>query len=390
LPHEVSRSPNPDRIVFVLPHFGVGGAEKQLANLITHRPRVANEIDVHTVTFLPPTSEYVVERFQTAGARNTLIDRSAMAFPSFFFQLYRTLRRLNPVIVSTILDSSVGAWGRLAALLAGVPLIVHSDRALAPEGSRVHFLLRPHLDRRTDLFLPNAHAVADRLVKDGVKRERIRVIPNGVDLEAFDPSKVLSNRGALGVPKDAVVLGYLGRFASVKRLDILMSSLQLLDLADRPDRVILAGDGPTMSSVREAVLRDPWLEENCVFLGTIDSTPEFLATIDYLVLPSESEGLPNVVLEAMAMQKPVVSTRVSDVPIILGDTGFIAEPSNADSLANAILSMQKLGPRGRADLGRKGRVRVESEYSMEVAANRFWAAHLDLIEDYLRGRRTTR
>jgi len=388
LPNEVSRGPNTDRIVFVLPHYGVGGAEKQLANLIAHRPRVASGIDVHTITFLPPTSEHVVERFDKAGAKNTLVDRSTLAFPSFFFELLRTLRRLKPVLVSTILESSVGAWGRLAALLAGVPLIVHSDRQLNPEGTRAHFLLRPFLDRRTDLFLPNAHAVADRLINSGVKRERIRVMPNGVDLGVFDPSTVLGNRETLGVPRDAVVLGYLGRFASMKRLDILMSSLQLLDLADRPNRVILAGDGPTMASVKEIVNGDPWLKENCVFLGTIDSTPEFLATIDYLVLPSESEGLPNVILEAMAMRKPVVATRVSDIPIMMGDTGFIAEPSDAHSLANAILSMQELGPRGRADLGHKARGRIESEYSMEVAASRFWAAHLDLIAGYRRGRET--
>lgn len=375
----MTRRADPNRIVFVLPHYGVGGAEKQLANLILHRPPSAKSMDVHVITFLPTASSDVESRFETAGAVNTLIDRSSQSFPMFFVQLVRALRALRPVLVSTILDSSVGAWGRLAAVLTGVPLIVHSDRLLATEGSRVHYLLRPYLDKRTDRFLPNATAIADRLVAAGVPRARIEVMPNGVDLAMFDPSTTSSNRTMLGIPEDAVVLGYLGRFAPFKRVDLLIEALSRLDPMDRPDFVVLAGDGPTMPNVQDAVSNDPWFKAHCKFLGTINDIPSFLATIDYLVLPSESEGLPNVVLEAMAMKRPVVSTRVSDVPILIGDTGFIVEPSDADALASAILAMQSLGPSGRNELGNQARKRIERGYSIEVASRRFWDAHTDLI-----------
>lgn len=376
----MSRRRDPNQITFVLPHYGVGGAEKQLANLIRHRPPEAASMDIRTVTFLPTSSPEVEAMFERAGAVNTLVDRSTLSFPRFFLRLLSVMREQNPMLVSTFLDSSVGAWGRLAALLTGVPLIVQSDRLLATEGTRAHYLLRPHLDRRTDRFLPNATAIAERLVNDGVPHEKIVVMPNGVDLEVFDPVRVEGLRTEFGIPDGAVVLGYLGRFAPFKRVDLLLEALARLDEADRPDYVLLAGDGPTMPQARAIVEGDEWLKSATRFLGTIDDTPRYLATLDYLVLPSESEGLPNVVLEAMAMGKPVISTAVSDVPRLVGEAGFIVKPSDLHELQGAIRSMQSLTAAEREQLGQLARTRIEKEYSIEVAAKRFWDAHLGLVE----------
>lgn len=366
-------------ILFVLSDYGVGGAEKQLANLIANRPASARNVAVQTITFLAPTSPHVASSFESAGAINTLIDRSSMSFPVFLWRLIATIRRVRPVLVCTILNSSVGAWGRLAALVAGVPLIAHSDRQLEDEGTRAHLMLRPHLDRRTDLFLPNAHAIAQKLKARGVAADRIEVVPNGVNTRIFEKGLTSGMRSELGIGDGEVVLGFLGRFASVKRLDVLVTALNRLPEGLRPDRVLLAGDGPCMGSVRQDILHTPWLADRTHLLGSIDSTPEFLAAIDYLVLSSDSEGLPNVVLESMSMSKPVVSTRVSDVPLLIGDTGFLAEPGDPDSLASAIAEMQSTGHTGRKVLGERARQRIEEGYSMEVAAQKFWSALLTLV-----------
>jgi len=211
-------------------------------------------------------------------------------------------------------------------------------------------------------------------------------MPNGVELSRFNPAAVSDSRSEWRIPFDATVLGYLGRFAPIKRIDLLLAALLRIDESDRPDYVLLAGDGPTMPDVKALVASDPWLEQRCRILGTINATPEFLATIDYLVLPSDSEGLPNVVLEAMAMGKPVVATRVSDIPTVIADSGILADPSDVVSMSNAILSMQQLGVQGRQSLGDRARLRVEEEYAMEVAADRFWRAHLELVRSELFGK----
>lgn len=377
------------RIVFVLSKYSVGGLEKQLANLIAHRPERARVLDVHTITLGQVRSDEVRRRFEDAGATNTLVDRASLSFPRFFLRLVREMRRLRPAIVSTLLDSSVGAWGRLAAWLAGVPVIVHSDRLLATEGTRAHYLVRPFLDRVTDRFLPNAEAIATRLVRDGVPREKIRVMHNGVDLSVFDPDATLDLRARWGIPADATVLGYLGRFAPLKRVDVLVKALRDLPVGDRPDYAVLAGDGATMPDIRATLEADPWLREHCRLLGSTDETPRFLASIDYLVLPSESEGLPNVVLEAMAMARPVIATRVSDVPYVVADAGTVIEPGDGQALASAIAAMQRLTPEERQALGLRARTRIEKEFDIAVSAERFWDAHLELLPDAVRDPATT-
>lgn len=372
-----------DRIVFVLSQYQLGGAEKQLATLLEHRPIWTRSLDIHTVTFAPPRSPEMVERYAALGLHDSLVERQAHSFVGFLIALLRTIRRLDPAVVHALLDHSTGTWGRLAAWMLRVPGIVMSDLSLAEEGGRIHFALRPFLDRRTHRFLPNAEAIADRLVSKGVPRERITVIPCGVDLAVFDPDRMAPVRAATrerwGLAPDAVVAGFLGRFSEVKRVDLLIEAVRSLPQSDRPHKLVLAGDGPTLPAVRSMVEGDAWLRANCRFLGMIDDTAGFLSAIDYLVLSSDTEGLPNAVLESMAMNRPVVATSVSDVPRVVEGAGFVAEPGNAAAFAGALAAMQRLTPQERHALGERGRRRVERDYDIKHVSERFWREHVALL-----------
>ncbi|MBS3967372.1 MAG: glycosyltransferase [Truepera sp.] len=359
--------------------FLLGGAEKQLATLFSARPSFMNEVGVEIITFLPTQSDLIADWFAAMGVKSTLIDRQAMSFPSFFWKLVTTIRSIRPQIVHTLLDSSTGAWGRLAARLAGVPHIFHSDLSLREDGTRIHFLLRPWLDRLTRRFLPNAEATAERLVRSGVPREKIIVIPNGVDLAKFAPDTTPSPRAAWGIPASALVAGFLGRFHPIKRLDLLLDAVLQLPVSDRPDYLVLGGDGPTMPMVRERVASDPWLQNHCRLLGTVEDVPGFMTGVDYLVLCSDTEGLPNAVLEAMAMRRPVVATSVSDLPRLVSEIGFTAEPGNATSLALALRQMRHLPPEQRMAMGTKARERVLTHYDLNAISERFWRAHLEIV-----------
>lgn len=382
----MSPEPRP-RIVFVFGAYALGGAEKQLASLVEHRPARARGVEVRTLTLHPTRSTLIEERFEAEGIAHDLVSWDAQSFPSFFLNLVRCIRRLRPGIVHTLLDGSSGTWGRLAAYLNRVPVILHSDLSLVRAANRSDRPLRPFLDRITTHFLPNAHAIADRVARGGVPRERITVIPCGVDLTIFAPERVTGLRAELGIPDDAVVAGFLGRFERVKRIDVLLDALQRLPEAARPDHVLLAGDGSLMPEMAARVAGDAWLSEHVHLLGSVRRVPEFLASLDYLVHPSEIEGLPNAVLEGMAMRLPVIGTRVSDVPLLVEGIGFVAEPTDAASLAEAIRSMQALDVAERRRLGEAARRRIESDYDLEVVAQRFWDLHLDLLERARDGRR---
>ncbi len=370
----------PPKVLFVMASYAVGGTELQLASLIANRPGWAERYALESITFLPPRSADVAERFGALGVVNTLIDREQTSFPRFFTRLLAQVRRSRPDVLHAMLDSSTGAWGRLAGVVARVPAIVQSDRSIVEEGTSTHFRLRPFLDRRTKRFLPNAHAIAERLMRSGVPADRITVVPSGVDLGRFAPDAVRGT-GRFRRHHDDVVAGFVGRFHAVKRIDLLLRAVASLPEGARPDRLVLAGDGPEAPAVREQVAADPWLREHVELIGTCTDVPAFLAETDYLVLSSEVEGAPNAVIEAMAMRRPVVATRVSDVPSIVGETGLLAEPGDVASLAAAIAAMQGLSGEARAALGADARLRVEREYDVKVVAERFWEAHRQLLPD---------
>lgn len=374
-------APARPKVVFILPAYSLGGTELQLAGLIAHRPTWARGFDIETITFMRGRSEHLTSRFEELGVKNTLLDRERMGFPRFFLRLVQELHRARATIVHTFLDSSTGTWGRLAAVLSGTRTIVHSDRSLMVGDTGVQRKLRPLLDRATKLFLPNAGAIAARLVENGVPREKITIIPSGVDLGRFFVRPSGEARAAWGVSEDSVVAGFLGRFASVKRLDVLLEAVILLPPAQRPDVLVLAGDGPEMGRVTDMVRSDTWLSEHVKLLGARDDVPLFLSGVDYLVLSSQVEGAPNAVLEAMAMGKPVVATCVSDLPEIVEGVGFLAIPGDAGSLSGAISKMQGLTSAERADLGALARERILERFDMTVVAERFWQAHRDLLQD---------
>lgn len=360
-------------VTFILAAFSMGGMELQLAALLRERPEWARELQIEVVTFLPSASAEVEHQFLDLGIRATLIDRSKTSFATFLTGLSRHLMRTRPRIVHTQLDASAGTWGRLAAILTGVDAIVQSDLSIMVGGTPVQRRLRGFLDAHTTLFLPNATAIRDRLISNGVRPERITVLMPGVDLNRFDYRSAPARETATS--HSGLVAGFLGRFDPVKRLDILLEALKLLPCHMRPSSVLLAGDGPIRPEVERMVSEDEWLSRHCELVGRQADVPAFLRRIDYLIHPSEIEGLPNAVLEAMAMGKPIVATRVSDVPAIVADAGFIAEPADATSLSIAIKKMQDLPPDERLRLGVLARTKIERDHDLVDVSRRFWEAH---------------
>jgi glycosyltransferase involved in cell wall biosynthesis len=369
------------KIIFILSAFTVGGAEKQWAIYLKNRPQDF-DVDIEIITIHPTTSgsAHVEQMFRELGVKITLVSHPDMSFPQFFWTLYRTIQRSKPTLVHTVLTGSVGTWGRLAAWLAGVPYIVQSDLTMMLEFTRSHKLLDPFLNRQTDIFLPNAHAIADRLVRSGVPREKIFVMPNITDGEKFNPRKVKSLRPEWGMPDNATIAGFIARFRPEKRIDLLLDAMLLVPENERPDYLVMGGEGQMMPMVKERVAADPWLREHVKLLGTVENTPGFFASVDYTLLTSDSEGIPNVVLEAMAMEKPVVATRVSDVPIVLEGAGFLADMGDAAGIAEGIRKVQAMTPEERNALGKKGRAKVLEKFELSKAAKAFWDVHKKVLK----------
>lgn len=377
----MSDAPSPDRadVVFVLGSLQVGGAEAQLTAVLAADAARLRRTRVAVVALSSERHPVITERLEALRVPVHVVDRASTGFATFLVRLVRCFRRLRPRIVHAFLVGSTSTWGRTAAKLSGVPHVLLSDLSLDPEPSRVQRALDPVLHRLTTRFLPNARAIAARLEREGADPRRIVLVRNGVDLTRFDPQRVVSARASWGVSADETVVGFLGMFRREKRPDLLLDAVLTLPEPRRPQLLVMAGDGALMPAIRDRVAADGWLRDHCRLLGVVADVPSFLAGIDVLALPSDTEGLPNAVLEAHAMGVPVVATDVSDVRELVGSGGEVVGRADARALGEALARLCALPGLERARLGASARARIETEFAMPAAAARFWAAHDDLL-----------
>ncbi len=216
--------------------------------------------------------------------------------------------------------------------------------------------------RRSDAVIAVSRAVGDHIAKGMKHRERLHVIPNGVDLTRFKPSP-LSREGPLRVM-------VVGRLIFNKGPQFVIEAAPKV-LASYPDaRFVFVGDGPMEDELR-AEASKLGIAANVEFLGHRDDIPELLSTGAMAVRASLSEGLPLVALEAMAAGLPVIATDVGGTREVVDDgvTGFLLQPNDVDGLADRICRLAGDGGL-RAEMGARGRAFVEQGYDWSRIAAR--------------------
>jgi glycosyltransferase involved in cell wall biosynthesis len=262
-----------------------------------------------------------------------------------FFRLVRLIREFRPAIVHTH-TAKAGLLGRLAARLAGVPVVVHTFHGhvlrgyFGPVKTAVFRSLEKRLGRLADVIVAVSETVKQDLVALGIADgDRIRVVPLGLDLEPFTGSL---RKGALRrdarVPADAPLVGMVGRLVPIKDVPTFLEAAARV-LQARPDcRFALVGDGEERARL-EARTRQMGLADAVSFHGWQPDMPAVYGDLDVVVNCSRNEGTPVALIEALAAAKPVVATRVGGTPDLLGEEerGRLVPAGDPESLARAIL-----------------------------------------------------
>ncbi|HNS95857.1 MAG TPA: glycosyltransferase [Polyangiaceae bacterium] len=187
--------------------------------------------------------------------------------------------------------------------------------------------------------------LANSAVHLGVKPGKVRVIYDGIDLAHFRPGDKASARTFLNLPpSEEPILLFIGNLLHVKAVDILLPAVAKVVNSGLPVQLYLIGDGPLRESLQQ-LAKDLGLESRAHFLGAIDQfrLPRWYQAADLFVLPSRSEGVPNVLLEASACNLPWVASRVGGIPEILHrGKGFLVPPEDVDELAEGISTWLKV------------------------------------------------
>lgn len=193
-------------------------------------------------------------------------------------------------------------------------------------------------------FASVSHAGAAQLVRQaGVPKARIDVLPNGVDLARFVPAGTpsrISVRKELGINRTSFVVGTVGRLAAVKRHDLLIEAAHAA-MQEVPNLVVLViGDGPAKASLTR-LARKTGMQDRVAFAGSRDDIPRMLSAMDLYVCCSESEGMNNALLEALACGVPAVVTDVGNNKSMVrdGEAGLVIPRSSVAALTRAVISL---------------------------------------------------
>jgi len=367
------------RICFVSTGLGRGGAEAQLFRAacgLRHRG-----FDVHVVSIL--RNDYYGARLEAEGIPVTCLDAVPTTNPALI--LSRFLRRVLPLAPHALagFDYPGTMLARVGGAVARVPVVISSIRS-EKIGSRFRALALQWTDSLANVTTTNSDRVARHLVRAGaVSGHRVRVIPNGLDLEAIGPHLRVHRaalRQSLGVAEDEFLWVAVGRLYEPKDYPNLLSAVSRLT-HHTAMKVAIAGQGPLLAQI-ESRIADLSLDERVTLLGLRDDAAACMAAADATVLASAWEGSPNAVIESLAVGTPVVSTDVGGVREIVDDghTGFIVPPRDPDALAAAMSKLMARSAAERSRMGNAGRAHIEGRFGLDRVLDRWFDLFNGLME----------
>ncbi len=369
---------NPIPILYVIPRMSIGGAQNHLLEVLRLLNRRRFSPLLCCLTTDRGDSPHLLKRVREldvpildAGVRNA---PHSLIRPHTFLQMIRIariLRRRGVQVVHSYLFHA-NWFGTLTARLARVPVVIASRRNVDVYTRAEDRWACRVVNRLADRITAVARVVRDHVHQtEGCPLEKIVVIPNGV--EAHRCQRIISDQAQKDAPSSVpgeVVIGTIARLVWYKGLEDLLKAAALIVGRYPRVRFLVIGDGPLRQSL-EKKAEALGLNGTVRFLGAVPDASSLLLRFDIFVLSSLWEGMSNSLLEAMAAGKPVVATDVgggSEV-VIDGKTGFLVPPKDPEALAGAVLRLLA-DPELARNLGKAGRIRVESEFTPEIMVAR--------------------
>ncbi len=338
------------------------------------------------------------------GALIDLVERHGMqvkTFPS----LVQPLRPLQDVMA--ILDlsahlkrepyhivhthnSKAGFIGRLSATLSRVPVIVHTVHGFAfhqQEPPWRRFLFR-NLERLASHWCDKMIFISQPLVDWALKEKigspgKMARIYSGIEMDRFHPVSEQEKKGLRekwGLGEHDAVIGIVSKLWEGKGHDLLIRAFKEIRKQKPQARLVIVGGGHLLESLKTLASRLE-LSDAVIFTGFLEDVPRIIATFDVAVLPSYFEGMGRVLLEAMAMEKPVVGTRVGGIPDLIeeGLNGCLVSPGDEKELASAVLSI--LNDKGLATkMGKAGRMKMTDRFSADTMVRSIEKVYSELLK----------
>lgn len=371
-------------IVHIITGLDVGGAETMLCRLLLAKKQPAEGQMVISLKTVGP----IGAELQRHGVRVEALGMGAnLRSLTVLFRLTALLKRIEPDVVQTWMYHA-DLLGGLAARMAGVPKLVWGIRGTYTPIGRpwTHRVMK--LCAKLSFWLPDkilcvAQAAQASHIAYGYAADKMQVIPNGLDFQAFAlaAQQEVDFRQLAGWSSEDILIGCVGRYHPDKGQDVLLQAAALLKHRNAKVRFVIIGrgcesDNPALASL----LAQHELQQHVLLLGERQDIPACLAGFDIFCLPSRTEGFPNVLAEAMTAALPAVATNVGDVALLTGDEMTLVPANNAEALARQLQLMLSHSDAERRAMGQANRQRVMDNFSIAAIRQRYDAFYQQLQE----------
>lgn len=295
------------------------------------------------------------------GAKSKRFDFVAL------FKLWKLFRKRKIDIVHAQNHYYASRYSHLAALFAGVPIVITSIHDTIGKKRLKKNLINKVFSLFTDRVIAVSKAVKEDICEyDRIHPDKIDVIPYGIDVDRFiinrDKGEI---RKELGVPVEALIVGMTGRLAANKRHDILIQAMKKVIEKIPSAYLMIVGGGKTEEELKQMV-EELRIKDHVLFTGVRRDIPLLLNAMDIFAMPAERDSFPIVLLEAGASALPSVGVRDGGIPeaIIEGKTGLLVSKSSPGELADALLGLMTSKEK-ILHMGEEARKNIQSQYTLE-------------------------
>jgi glycosyltransferase involved in cell wall biosynthesis len=367
----------PIRLAYVIKSMGVGGSQTHLTQVL----RFLDRSRFDPVLYCLSGEGALLDTVRSLGVP-VMAPAARLGFkgPALLLRIAALARAFHQqradIVHNYLLRANL--VGSLGARLARVPVVLCSKRGCHER--RGFALVSAKIGNRlAHCVSVNARAVREFVhANEGCAREKMIVIPSGIDTTRFRPLPGADCKAQFGLPANKPIVGAVTRMRVVKGVEEFIRGMRLLR-DTRPDvHAVMVGE-VTLDEKLQSLVRSLRLEDHLTLLGPCRNMPEVYSTFDVFVLSSHGEGMSNALLEAMAMEKPVVATDVGGTGEVVRhrQSGLLVPAKEPAALASAINEV--LSHRARAlEMGRTGRRIVEEVFSAQAMVRRMEHLYFEL------------
>lgn len=366
------------RIVLLSTSMGMGGTDQQITLLSRCLSSLGHKVSVisliETAQMGEELADYGIDVYHL-GMKRGIPD------PRGIVRLINILSDLNPHILNSFLLHA-NIICRLASLFASVPVVVTSIRSI-DYCNRIECIIHRLTNWIDDACVTNSYNVANKMIERRlVKKEKLNVIYNLINLNLYKPvnNKKSYIRQWISVDKNTFIWIAVGRLQKQKDYPTLLNAVANIS-SEYSYHVVIVGDGREKEYLQSMITRLD-IEDKISFLGVRRDVDNLLSSSDAFVLSSSSEGLPNVVIEALASGLPVVATDVGGVSELIknNETGLLVPTEDYHRLSEAMIKIMNMSNKKRVLMGENGRNWIDSKFNLKNTINDWLSLYKKLLD----------